>query len=129
MVTEDFVSFETAKLLKEKDFDVETEHDMWYVVEKFSTGCHWNSCTYKVGDITREYDEKCCIAMPTLQMAMKWLRDVHNLLIVIDKGENFYAWQLEDNENGSYVGEVVGECSSYEEACEEGIKYCLKNLI
>ena len=70
-ITEDYVSFKVAKLLKEKGFDADTEHDMWYVVEKFSTGCQWNSCTYKVGDITREYDGKCCIAMPTLQMAMK----------------------------------------------------------
>lgn len=136
MITEDFVSFETAKLLKEKGFDVETEHDMWYVVEKFSTGCHWNSCTYKVGDITREYDEKCCIAMPTLQMAMKWLRDVHKKVINVDyidfleHGEVWSYSVLDRNTFHEFTEKSESFTEhSYEEACEEGIKYCLKNLI
>jgi hypothetical protein len=136
MVTEDYVSFETAKLLKEKGFDVSTEHDMWYVVEKFSTGCHWNSCTYKVGDITREYDEKCCIAMPTLQMAMKWLRDVHKKVInveYIDFLEHGEVWSYSVLDRNTFhefteKSESFTE-HSYEEACEEGIKYCLENLI
>lgn len=136
MVTEDYVSFETAKLLKEKGFDAETEHDMWYVVEKFSTGCHWNSCTYKVGDITREFDEKRCIAMPTLQMAMKWLRDVHKKVINVDyidffeHGEVWSYSVLDRNTFHEFTEKSESFTEhSYEEACEEGIKYCLKNLI
>ena len=130
---EDYVSFEVAKLLKEKGFDVETEHELWYVVEKFSTGCHWNSCTYKVGDITREYDEKYCIAMPTLQMAMKWLREVHHLHIIPEISDvsrlnpQYYVviW-ITTPKRESYMLELF---DSYEEAVEEGIKYCLENLI
>lgn len=130
---EDYVSFEVAKLLKEKGFDADTEHDMWYVVEKFSTGCHWNSCTYKVGDITREYDEKYCITMPTLQMAMKWLREVHHLHIIPEISDvsrlnpQYYVvvW-LTTPKRESYILELF---DSYEEAVEEGIKYCLENLI
>lgn len=130
---EDYVSFEVAKLLKEKGFDADTEHDMWYVVEKFSTGCHWNSCTYKVGDITREYDEKCCITMPTLQMAMKWLREVHHLHIIPEISDvsrlnpQYYVviW-LTTPKRESYILELF---DSYEEAVGEGIKYCLENLI
>ena len=130
---EDYVSFEVAKLLKEKGFNADTEHDMWYVVEKFSTGCHWNSCTYKVGDITREYDEKCCITMPTLQMAMKWLREVHHLHIIPEISDvsrlnpQYYVviW-LTTPKRESYMLELF---DSYEEAVEEGIKYCLENLI
>lgn len=143
MVTEDYISFETAKLLKEKGFDVSTEHDMWYVVEKFSTGCHWNSCTYKVGDITREYNEKCCIAMPTLQMAMKWLREEHNKIIVpsirvIDPITGIIdcycigIYYTPKNNGGAlcFISPTPENgYSSYEEACEEGIKYCLENLI
>ena len=48
MITEDYVSFEIAKLLKEKGFCENTEHEIWYVIKQFSTGCHWNSCTYKI---------------------------------------------------------------------------------
>ena len=142
MVTEDYVSFEVAKLLKEKGFDADTEHDMWYVVEKFSTGCHWNSCTYKVGDITREYDEKRCITMPTLQMAMKWLREIYNLHIItlpyapIDRPP-YHPGEADV----VYIGQIfkgiipideVGRSIiklSPEEAYEAAIKYCLENLV
>lgn len=120
MITEDYVSFETAKLLKEKGFDEPTTKS--YYTEGFE-----NPMKFSHDLLPRiQTDEFLC---PTLQMVMKWLREAHNLLIVIDKGENFYAWQLEDNESGAYIGEVVGECSSYEEACEEAIKYCLENLV
>lgn len=129
MITEDYVSFEVAKLLKEKGFDVETEHDMWYVVEKFSTGCHWNSCTYKVGDITREYDEKCCIAMPTLQMAMKWLREVYKCLIVVGNKNGNYLYLIKDLKANTDLGISNDEYIHYDEACEAAIKYCLENLI
>lgn len=159
MITENYVSFETAKLLKENGFSENTEHEIWYVIKQFSTGCHWNSCTYKVGDITREYDDACCISMPTHQMAMKWLREVHNILIVVD-----YEWECDTTpyyfkiyrlgENGkpervpvkgvSYdkddipTEHIVGyrdwersndDFKSYEQACEIAIKYCLENLI
>ena len=141
-MNEDYVSFETAKLLKEKGFDVETEHELWYVVEKFSTGCHWNSCTYKVGDITREYDEKYCIAMPTLQMAMKWLRIEHNIHIEIlmtnhSISERFdipkYYWVAVNAKTCKWITESTvysaKQFDTNEEACEEAIKYCLENLI
>lgn len=142
MITEDYVSFETAKLLKEKGFVAHTEHNMWYVVEDFSTGCHWNSCTYKVGSITREYDKKCCIVMPTLQMAMKWLREVHNLHIIalpyapIDRPP-YHPGEADI----VYIGQIfkgiipidkVGRSIiklSPEETYEVAIKYCLENLI
>lgn len=138
MITEDYVSFETAKLLKEKGFDEETEHEMWYVIKQFSTGCHWNSCTYKVGDITREYDDGCCIAMPTLQMTMKWLREKHNQNVTVKAINNvarlktiYYAEVqnlLEPGENGFCVNGCIFK-DSYEEAVEYAINYCLENLI
>ena len=118
MITEDYVSFETAKLLKEKGY--KGSFDSYYN----DAGCVVDKPNFFLKVPEYQYYERV-----SLQMAMKWLREVHNLLIVIDKGENFYAWQLEDNENGDYIGEVVGECSSYEEACEAAIEYCLTNLI
>ena len=135
MITEDYVSFETAKLLKEKGFDADIEHDMWYVVEKFSTGCHWNSCTYKVGDITREYDEKCCIVMPTLWMAMKWLRNIYHIEIYpfhdAIQENNDWWYRIERHFKGCGLPEHESDViyKTYEEACEAAIKYCLENLI
>lgn len=137
MVTEDYVSFEAAKLLKEKGFDEETEHEMWYVIKQFSTGCHWNSCTYKVGDITREYDNDCCIAMPTLQMAMKWLREVYHIGVFPSPYCITFANQVTYPYGTCIINLdtheiMLDDCmarTTYEEACEEAIKYCLENLI
>ena len=135
IVTEDYVSFEIAKLLKEKGFCENTEHKIWYVIKQFSTGCNWNSCTYKVGDITREYNDDCCIPMPTLQMAMKWLREVHNIHVVpkFDFYAGYYTGRIYDGrresavENEDYMA-VVGN-RTYEQASEEAIKYTIENLI
>lgn len=138
MINEDYVSFETARLLKEKGFDVETEHKMWYVIEQFSTGCPWNSCTYKVGDVTREYNDDCCISMPTLQMAIKWLREVHKLIPIVltggDSQNSFYYWFridtiIEGKLKDAIYREDEKEYSSYEEAAEAAIKYCLEKII
>ena len=139
MITEDYVSFEIAKLLKEKGFNEETEHELWYATKQFSTGCHWNSCTYKVGDITREYNDDCCIPMPTLQMACKWLREVHKLNIEFILNQyvqneetvikNYYHFNVSRLDRFANEG---GDCkfyNSYEEAVENAIKYCLENLI
>lgn len=72
-------------------------------------------------------------------MAMKWLREVHKLHISVDMGFDvdnsqyfFYVPSVcrFSNKSGEYqtpFGEK--EFASYEQACEEVIKYCLENLI
>jgi hypothetical protein len=131
-IQEDYVSFEVAKLLKEKGFNENTEHKIWYVIKQFSTGCYWNSCTYKVGDITREYNNDCCISMPTLQMAMKWLRLHHHLHIIVevtwkDKIPH-YQWRIEVLNTQNTIVDTPC-CNKAEQACEAAIKYCLEKLI
>lgn len=138
-INEDYVSFEVAKLLKEKGFCENTEHKIWYVVKQFSTGVPWNSCTYKVGSITREYNDDCCIPMPTLQMAMKWLRKSHNVMIspyALSLGWYFEIFDLTNRDiTGCKPLYKVGIpnkediLNTYEEACEAGIKYYFENLI
>jgi hypothetical protein len=74
-------------------------------------------------------------------MAMKWLRDVHNLhiearitnhsmssLIEVVK----YYWVVFNTTNAKWVNESSAYTlyfDKYEEACEAAIKYCLENLI
>jgi hypothetical protein len=69
-----------------------------------------------------------------VQMAMKWLREVHNLSI-----EPYYDfvlnWVVDIKHIGKFTDikefEYIREKTykSYEDACEAAIKYCLKNLI
>ena len=134
MIEEAYVSFETAKLLKEKGFDETTF--TWYTGKgKFCVGKN-NFDDYHMNhfsSMATSKDKNKCSA-PTLQMAMAWLREVHNILIIIDvrsgiEQESIYCWQLEDKHTGDYIGDIIGECSLYEEAVDSAIKYCLENLI
>ena len=123
MITEDYVSFETAKLLKEKGFDESCYQK--YDNEGYLSFNH-------VGYIN---DEKpCadfCALAPTHQMAMKWLREIYGIDIVIEisdpavKDRKYYC-VIWDKNNDSYILDLF---NSYEEACEAAIKYSLENLI
>lgn len=155
MITEDYVSFETAKLLKEKGFDGEC--DYLYVngniVRAQGGKCNWN----KGETIFTDYKNECSI--PTLQMGMKWLEEIHHILIVpdyiyecTDTSWIYKIYKLDNNgkpernqiigisydSNGNPMQHTVGyrdynmskqEYATRTEAVEEGIKYSLKNLI
>lgn len=124
MITEDYVSFETAKLLKEKGFDEECS-------------CFYDNVDYGTPGLEvdgRLYYKNSALddeeyAAPTLQMAMKWLRKVYGLFIRIteDMTGNVFEWSVYQKNYGCKASTYVEE--SYEQACETAIKYCLKNLI
>jgi len=114
-ITEDYVSFEIAKLLKEKGFNP-LECGMYYSIE--------------TGKKTTELLTSL-IACPTLQMARKWLRKIYEIDIVIDisdpsvKDRKYYC-MIWDGNNNSHILDLF---NSYEQACEAAIKYCLEHLI
>ena len=123
MITEDYVSFETAKLLREKGFDGKCK--------RFA-----NLDTFKNGyDSTKIITSKNLlkdeILFPTVQMAMKWLREEHNLWIDIDPlTGNKWTWSIWlMNDPTQKMGESLEIISNYNEACEAAIKYCLEILI
>ena len=134
MITEDYVSYEIAKLLKEKGFD---ERVKSYYTE---SGLEGYMLALKATKNTELGDG--FISRPTLQMVMKWLREVHNIHINLDIHWLYFAntlgWMYTITkilENGvDYIDSKGDEndktfYSSYEEACEAGIKYYLENLI
>ena len=116
MITEDYVSFETAKLLKEKGFDVYVSsfYDDEGTFSRKEADWNWN--------IGPRY------SAPTLQMAMKWLREVHRIFIrIIQSHIDYCCFEVYWNRGDYY--KPMTFCNSYEEACEAAIKYCLENLI
>ncbi|MBQ3690163.1 MAG: hypothetical protein II937_09960 [Bacteroidales bacterium] len=74
-ITEDYCDFETAKLLAEKGFDGMCETS-YYIS---NVGCENAVSTGDFAKV-RPWRSKL-IAAPTLQMACKWLREVHGLHI------------------------------------------------
>lgn len=127
MVTEDYVSFDTAKLLKEKGFNDVPVYTYYLSYGGFylSPMAVTNKKLYAQGHI----------AAPTLQMAMKWLREVHNLEIYpyhdMFQENNKWWYGIEKFTKGcsncQYEEEPI--YSTYEESCEAAVKYCLENLI
>jgi len=123
MIKEDYVSFETAKLLKEKGFDEPCY--MAYVPTNIKHTMR-NDAGHSNSMHPDDY-----YAVPTLQMAMKWLRKIYGIDIVIEisdpsvKDRKYYCiiW---DGNNNSHILDLF---NSNEEACEAAIKYCLENLI
>ena len=138
MVTEDYVSFETAKLLKEKGFDGLCRA-FWKEFDGEVNLCDCNSShkfEYCHNTMLDGYNdsEETNIAAPTLQMAMKWLRDIHNLHIAvivayhhIPRRYEAHIMKLENIDD--FILHPQVDFDSYEDACEAAIKYCLENLI
>ena len=136
MVTEDYVSFETAKLLKEKGFeeDCHAYWDLTIVTKTPKIGLsvfskNWN---YKWNPFP------FLISAPTLQMAMKWLREKHNLHCHSDY-DIVLGWycqitsltetvEYDYEEMKHYHPDKDNGFSSPEEACEAAIKYCLEKM-
>ena len=129
-ITEDYVSFETAKLLKEKGFTLPvknyyslyTEDVKYNLQKKYGAKKNWNSFALAV-------------SRPSQSLVMKWLREEKDVQIEIpivgtdtwvSPTKWMYGFRCQtkdviDGRNANF--------SSYEEAAEVAIKYCLENLI
>ena len=128
MIQEAYVSFETAKLLKEKGFD-ELCHSHYDMINRHrlnENGFHWENSDYDTIGIKK-------IACPTQQMAMCWLREVHHVAITLHSTSlvsGAFLYKPFINCYGKYLDYIDNvEYPRYEEACEAAIKYCLEHLI
>lgn len=119
IIEEAYVSYELAKLLNEKGFDVSclSTYDINNGKQYFHTS--YIMCATRIN-------------APTHQLAMAWLREKGYYINVcsvftIEKTwvfswEGYYKWGVKFWSGGSYH-------NSLEEATEEALKYCLTNLI
>lgn len=129
MITEDYISFETAKLLKEKGFDENTPVN-YFVGDDKPRGCVVGEMIYH----KRAEEDTHLIACPTLQMAMKWLMEVHDIyidvLLLNHSEEGIYGYVIQNITSRDYIATSRNNSyNTYVEAAEEAIKYCLENLI
>lgn len=132
---EAYVSYETARLLKEKGFD---EPCIFFYTAKKTTGYkvpseNWNRGTY--------------LSRPTHQMACAWIREKHLIHIYAEHKAFFqekpkkwyYHWIpfiktlpfCPINKSGFPKDTICLDvfCDTYEEAVEAALKYALENLI
>jgi len=135
MVEEDYVSFEVANLLKEKGFD----GTCYACYEYFESGVTlyrgW-PFEYKGTPVKNSHDRIKC---PTLQMAMKWLREEKHIYIQImldsfacEGSSGYYVvLQKTDSDYESMLSDFVEAVfyETYKEAAMEAIKICLTKLL
>ena len=119
MIEEQFVSFETAKMLKEAGFDVPCTSQ--YTDNGFGwdnlSQVNYNSC-------------ESLFSRPTQALAARWLRDVYNVAIYSlyddDMEQWFYvvdAFTKNPVINGFQSG---SEYDDYESAFEDGLREAIK---
>lgn len=115
------INFETAKLAKEKGFDIKTKYS-WYVpdnskpiIEKHKPdGLYYLSC-------------------PTQSLLAKWLREEHNIYVSPRESYGFDGTTLEIvcTVNGVFVNhnfkdKPINRFENFEEAYEIGLQEALK---
>lgn len=129
MIQETYVSYEVAKLLKEKRFD---EPCRSYFIDNVD----YIDFSYSTEELTDLHMGVREILRPTHQMAMDWLREIHQVAIVIDcwfGGDRYISWHGkimcygEDLKTQQDV--ELPYVATYKEAVEAAIKYALENLI
>lgn len=127
-MTEELVTLDTAKLLKEKGFkeDVFTFYEVDCV-----EGDMILSETY---DESENFNEKKdCLSAPSQSIAQKWLRETKNIHICVYNCACGYGYEISKADNGTHITSSVyegpndgGKWDIYEEALEAGIQEALK---
>ena len=129
MIEEQYVSFETAKLAKEKGFDIPTRYGFSErrSLVRVDTSDNWNQ-------------DKELYSRPTQSLLARWLRDKHKLFIEITidfmrliiednptKCYTIYYYKIINLKNSSCINNRH-EYYSYEKALEAGLQEALKLL-
>lgn len=129
---EQLISFETAKLAKEKGFKIPTE--VMYKGNEKSYG-HNNEWGIDEKRLDGEfpYTNQQWYSIPTQSVLQKWLREVHNIHFeikpIFDVKDNLKPYHISVIKNPSgkdFEYKIVGSLDTYEEALEIGLQEALK---
>ena len=118
MVTEKYVSEETALLLREKGFDGECH------LSKQVKETHWEES----GEWKSETE--FTLNIPTLAVAWDWMMEEYGLYLVAFHTERSDWWGNITYMGNSYLAQKMGgHYKKLEELQEEALKFAIENLI
>ena len=122
MIAEQYVDFNTAKMLKKAGFDVPC-------TSQYTEGkCIWN-----VGYPDNFNQDEFGYSRPTQALAARWLREVYGIMIVSFFDDYMSKWYyVIDGVKKQSVIKCVQSASdydNYEEAIEEGLQEALRLII
>ena len=120
MIEEQFVSFETAKMLKEAGFDVPC-------TSQYTEGKYIWNVDYPYNFNQDEFG----YSRPTQALAARWLREVHKLHVFADRTYEYaldkFSWGYYiQSSNYEYCKNFKIGFDSYEQAIEEGLCEAIK---
>ena len=118
MITEQYVSFDTAKMLKEAEFS-EVCHSFY----EESSGTAWNMTE-------RASMMSGWLPRPTQALAARWLREEHHISILITPLLDGWMVDLFDLQKYQYIlcnKDTMAD--TYEEALEDGLQEALQVII
>lgn len=119
MIKEDYVSLDTAKILKNKGFDEPCRYTYFGEnEEEIGVSNHKNS-NYPKG----------VYSMPTLYDTQKWLRNTHKIHIVVDFNRSGWYYRLYDMVENELIEESYLRYKSFELALEAGIRNTIEKYI
>lgn len=118
-MTDDYVSLETARLLKEAGFDWKCE---WFFTEKELLG---HSSISKNHNEIHEYGG---CSRPTLSLAAKWLRKENNIYVEVIRKFTCWKFSLINLNPVCIIKLTAGSFNTYEEALEKGLKEALERI-
>lgn len=117
-MTEDFITFELAKKLKEKGYTLDTAF-------------HYDDNGGIVVSLV-EFDERCEYPCPEIHQVLKWMREKEvYCLPYFEQGIDMWLYAICKPAYGCEFPEFISESiyDSYEQAAIAGIEFCLNNLI
>lgn len=130
----EFVTFETAKKLKDKGFPQVEER----ALAMYDEDGEWYSLIKNLDNFEYSFeyfDDRDCVC-PTISQVLKWLRDNCTTHLEISVGRfgwyfatTNYEYHEEEKVYDFTTTHVSDSWDSYEEAAIAGIEYVLNNLI
>ena len=143
------INFETAKLAKEKGFDINGQDvfdlknnnkiinfkdlAVQEVIEDVETGYRDKALNYLKENINRtddNSDEEYYLLAPTQSLLAKWLREEHNIHVTSQIGNldfiSTYHYDIRYIVKNKFMCKVKGNFKTYEEALEIGLQEALK---
>ena len=125
------VTFETAKLAKEKGFFQETNRleipYYNYKGEFKGDVSDWRIRKYIRGEDTSDIE---FVSAPTQSLLAKWLREEHNIIVLVDyEGIDGYYYKFYSYKEGNKNYDASGKnYNTYEDAYEIGLQEALKQI-
>ena len=122
MIEESYVSFDTARMLKEAGFDVPCFN------QYTERGTIWHC------DCPENFNKSQCVtSCPTQALAARWLREAHYINVYacfdyekFDERKWFFTREHTMVNDDSALYCSITNYKSYEEALEAGLKHCLE---